>query len=67
MTVLEVARLDCKGVVFLLLVCFPPSPLEEHCYKKSESYSEIGDFQSSFAVLLLDVKDNSIAIEVQHC
>ena len=29
-------------------------PLEEHCYKKSENYSEISDFQSSFDVL--DVK-----------
>ena len=29
-------------------------PLEERCYKKSEIYSEISDFQSSFDVL--DVK-----------
>ena len=29
-------------------------PLEEHCYKKSENYTEISDFQSSFDVL--DVK-----------
>ena len=29
-------------------------PLEEHCYRKSENYSEISDFESSFDVL--DVK-----------
>ena len=29
-------------------------PLEEHCYKKSENYTEICDFESSFDVL--DVK-----------
>ena len=27
------------------------SILEEHCYKRSENYSEISDFQSSFDVL----------------